>query len=315
MTRQMVVSAEGEPTQAPCDLPEIDRAWLTWNNGTVKALATQILQGPEFFDTFSILADALEDAGCTDSYVLDHCRQHCRKWCWRHRRCWLLDHLLERDQLLFGVWHTNQFGISRVHEATAVNPGEWFGQCWMVWIEDCYDPPIYIVEAGNENDAVENFVESDFGRDLLILPGSPEWNDYGYTFNAGDKAGRHKFTELTYTDLDLNVVADERHSPNTTGQGEIYDDDNLRLEPATGHPLRYYGPGLPLGGVLPENVAWTSKCRTCGKTIWSGHIVVTCKAGVLKDQISVQTYQQCDYCSPECDKKDNPDLADDEAPG
>lgn len=48
--------------------------WLTWNNGTVRLLAQRIRETGETV-LLPVLADALEEAGCTDSALLDHCRQ------------------------------------------------------------------------------------------------------------------------------------------------------------------------------------------------------------------------------------------------
>jgi hypothetical protein len=51
-----------------------DPAWLTWNNGTVRHLARRIRDTGETV-LLPVLADALEEAGCTDATLLDHCRQ------------------------------------------------------------------------------------------------------------------------------------------------------------------------------------------------------------------------------------------------
>jgi len=67
----------------------IDPAWLTWNGRTVPQLARAIYE-ERTFDRMPILADALEEAGCTDSNILDHCRgpgPHVRG-------CWVVDLLL-----------------------------------------------------------------------------------------------------------------------------------------------------------------------------------------------------------------------------
>jgi hypothetical protein len=67
----------------------IDPAWLRWNHGTVPTLARRIYEDRAFHD-LPILADALEDAGCTDAAILDHCRQpggHARG-------CWVVDLIL-----------------------------------------------------------------------------------------------------------------------------------------------------------------------------------------------------------------------------
>jgi hypothetical protein len=69
--------------------PMVDPAWLAWNRGLVRAMAEEIYSG-RHFEQMPILADALEEAGCTDRMILQHCRQprvHVRG-------CWLLDLLL-----------------------------------------------------------------------------------------------------------------------------------------------------------------------------------------------------------------------------
>src|SRR5436309_2819146 len=50
----------------------------------------QAIDQAERFDDLPILADALEDAGCADAAILDHCRRaggHCRG-------CWVVDLIL-----------------------------------------------------------------------------------------------------------------------------------------------------------------------------------------------------------------------------
>lgn len=51
-----------------------DPEWLTWNNGTVRQLAKWIRETGESI-LLPILADALEEAGCTDRLTLNRCRQ------------------------------------------------------------------------------------------------------------------------------------------------------------------------------------------------------------------------------------------------
>jgi hypothetical protein len=68
-----------------------DPSWLAWNGGCVVRLARAILDG-ERFDNLPVLADALEEAGCTDPDVLAHCRgggEHVRG-------CWVLGLLVGR---------------------------------------------------------------------------------------------------------------------------------------------------------------------------------------------------------------------------
>jgi hypothetical protein len=67
----------------------LDHAWLASHDGTVPNLAKAIYDD-RAFDRLPILADALEDAGCADAAILDHCRsggEHVRG-------CWVIDLLL-----------------------------------------------------------------------------------------------------------------------------------------------------------------------------------------------------------------------------
>jgi hypothetical protein len=58
------------PFQFP---PVIDPACLRWQGGTVVKLA-QAIYDDRAFDRLPILADALDDAGCTDTVILNHLR-------------------------------------------------------------------------------------------------------------------------------------------------------------------------------------------------------------------------------------------------
>jgi hypothetical protein len=70
----------------------ISPAVLAWNEGTVVKLAEAIYD-ERAFDRLPILADALEEAGCDNTAILDHCRgsgPHVRG-------CWALDRLLAKS--------------------------------------------------------------------------------------------------------------------------------------------------------------------------------------------------------------------------
>jgi hypothetical protein len=66
----------------------IDPAWQTVN---VLALA-QSIYTDRAFERMPILADALEDAGCTNADILDHCRRPGE----HARGCWVVDLLLDK---------------------------------------------------------------------------------------------------------------------------------------------------------------------------------------------------------------------------
>jgi hypothetical protein len=64
---------------------------LAWNNGAIPAIAQAICEDGDF-GRLPILADALEEAGCINGDILNHCRQ-----AGEHvPRCWLIDLLLRR---------------------------------------------------------------------------------------------------------------------------------------------------------------------------------------------------------------------------
>jgi hypothetical protein len=70
----------------------LDPKWLLWNHGTVPAIARRVYDERAFHD-LPILADALEDAGCTDQDILAHCRTggpHVRG-------CWVVDLVLGKE--------------------------------------------------------------------------------------------------------------------------------------------------------------------------------------------------------------------------
>ena len=60
--------------------PPIDPAWLAWNGGVVRAIAQSAYDDRELpsghldATRLALLADALEDAGCSDAAVLEHLR-------------------------------------------------------------------------------------------------------------------------------------------------------------------------------------------------------------------------------------------------
>ena len=73
----------------PCRPAAVDDAWLT---STVVSLARHIHESRDF-SAMPILADALQDGGCTQPDILSHCRQpggHVRG-------CWVLDLLLGKE--------------------------------------------------------------------------------------------------------------------------------------------------------------------------------------------------------------------------
>jgi hypothetical protein len=78
----------GNPFRPPAGLPPFV---LAWNERTVLRIVHAIDE-EEDFERMPILGDALEEAGCSDQLMIDHCHQaepHVAG-------CWVLDRLLAR---------------------------------------------------------------------------------------------------------------------------------------------------------------------------------------------------------------------------
>jgi hypothetical protein len=70
----------------------IEPAVLSWHGGVVVELA-RCIHEEERYGWLPILADALEEAGCTEEGILDHCRSRERA---HVRGCWVIDRVLGR---------------------------------------------------------------------------------------------------------------------------------------------------------------------------------------------------------------------------
>jgi hypothetical protein len=68
---------------------KIDPTWLAWEGSLIPRLARSIAADGAF-DRLPILGDALEEAGCTDPAILDHCRAATADIRWS----WLVDLIL-----------------------------------------------------------------------------------------------------------------------------------------------------------------------------------------------------------------------------
>jgi hypothetical protein len=87
LQRDLLRCIAGNPFR-PCPLsPDL----LAWTHRLIPSLASQIYDGHRF-DEMTILADALEDAGCTDDNVISHARSPLHS-----RGCWLLDAILGKS--------------------------------------------------------------------------------------------------------------------------------------------------------------------------------------------------------------------------
>ena len=67
----------------------LDPSWLTWHDGLLVSMARQMYDSRDFTD-MPVLADALEEAGCTNQDILGHCRTGVE----HVRGCWIVDLVL-----------------------------------------------------------------------------------------------------------------------------------------------------------------------------------------------------------------------------
>jgi hypothetical protein len=70
----------------------IDASWLAWHGGLIASMATMMYQ-ERVFDQMPFLGDALEEAGCTNATILNHCRQPAN----HARGCHVIDLLLCKE--------------------------------------------------------------------------------------------------------------------------------------------------------------------------------------------------------------------------
>lgn len=95
---RLILAHERDPSSTllrdifrPFRTPTVDASWLSWNHAAIPRLASAIHETANFAN-LPILADALEEAGCRDEGILEHCRQPQAHF----RGCWVVDALLDK---------------------------------------------------------------------------------------------------------------------------------------------------------------------------------------------------------------------------
>jgi hypothetical protein len=81
---------EDEDGSPIAGLPDFDPAWQMWNGGTVRHI-TEGIEAYREYALLPILADALEEAGCSDGLILRHLRAKTKS---HDSRCWVVRGLL-----------------------------------------------------------------------------------------------------------------------------------------------------------------------------------------------------------------------------
>ena len=261
-------------------MPRLSPCWLT---STVLDLAKTFVANnykrdsqEKMWDRLPILADALMDACCDNEEILNHLKDvklhvppvsYYRSGCWQGQ-CWVLNLLLGRDQpLVASVRYAYTHDSRLVEDLQVLNPGGWFGRCYVVSSGGCYDPPAYVVEAQHECDAEEEFIESDYGIAERLDADDPGVRDYGYRVRPGDIIGGITIDRDGWMNLMGEYSDKELMEPSTTGGGTYYDGQNISVSQV--RSVLYFGPGLPEEGVTPPDYANSRECLQCNRQVYA----------------------------------------------
>lgn len=105
-----------------------------------------------------------------------------------------------------------------------LNPGDWFGKCYLIEIGGSYWPTYLVVEADSVSEAIDELAEN---------------QKYGHLITVADE------------DLGDYPEDDRYYGPN----GQVLDLDHLMVHGQEGAdrpwPCRYFGDGLPEAGISP----------------------------------------------------------------
>src|ERR1019366_6298252 len=139
-------------------------------------------------------------------------------------QCWVVNHILDYDQPVMATFAGSERLRQDVerHEASVINPGSADGEVYFLYVADCFQPPLYIVEANGIEEALDEFVESTRLAGVIIDLESSEADDYGLHCHRGDSIGGKNITEECWITLRGKVVPGPLTEPSTTGGGTYY---------------------------------------------------------------------------------------------
>jgi hypothetical protein len=273
----------------PYPLPAIKREWQEWKEGTARKLAERI-RADKAWELLPMLADALEEAGCTDKQILEHLRGQAmatfrsrnpcgetaplthekgaypkQGGCWRGS-CWVVDLVCGVEPEIIARFHyRGQTEPWRDwEEAPVINPGNDSEHVWLVSVACGYSSLPFIVEERCETDAWDTFAE-DASYGHLVCIAEEDYGDYGYHVHPGDQIGGQTFDRECWVDMNgkEREEGDSLPEPTVSGGGVFYSTDDLYINDVHSlTDLRYFGPGLPLDGVTPENYT-ARQCDNC----------------------------------------------------
>jgi hypothetical protein len=115
-------------------------------------------------------------------------------------------------------------------EAEVVNPGDDDAH-WpsLFWVEDCYDPPVYLVEGHSTDESLDTFLyEAATAKHYQIEPGSPEEDEYFLNVWPGDVIGGVERAEKGRLSLGGRFEPGEHGpEPYCTGGGDYFDIESV----------------------------------------------------------------------------------------
>jgi hypothetical protein len=119
-----------------------------------------------------------------------------------------------------------QLNGQQLTDIPVINPGDWFGKCWLLEIGGNYSPLYLVVEADSDSDAIDELADDE---------------QYGHLITVPDE------------DLGDYDPDDCHYGPS----GQVLDLDHLMIHGREGSdcpsPCRYFGDGLPAVGMKPSD--------------------------------------------------------------
>lgn len=147
-------------------------------------------------------------------------------------------------------------------EAEVINPGDWFGNSWLIEIGLGYSSAYYVVEAGSCQDALDEFADSDIGIKCIGIDATASGMDYREEIPAGEDWGQVGGARTVdgYVDLQGNWFAERGCNSEPTRLGNagtpcdldhcmIYGTEGIGNGRGMPFICKYFAHFLPASGV------------------------------------------------------------------
>lgn len=120
---------------------------------------------------------------------------------------------------------TGKLNGKEIGQIEVINPGDWFGKCWLIEIGGSYWPLFLVVEADSLTDTIDELADSEKHKHHIVVP--------------DEDLGDHDPEQCYYS-----------------GSGAVLDLDHLMIHGQEGSdcpfPCTYHGDDLPAEGVKPS---------------------------------------------------------------